>query len=313
MTSEAGKICAICGKCCEGAARIKDSKGRYYHDRCYLTAQRAHWRREQELSEASSIASAVGISEAAARSGEFDSALEGNETMMAHLLAETNREVVIPVRPETKAAAEHGCPDCGTYAHPKAVFCTKCGANLKTGEHLATAVLGDKRKRRLLRRFDPMWRIFDQVAQRLAPGVIVVFALLFISSLLSPDAMLKIFFAAVVAVCLVGHLSMTYLASRESTSTGIAVFLVPLYSLWYFINSASRARRCGIWTSVIGVVLLGVSFGFATAREQLWGDEWSQLHQPANEDVVAESDGSADEDTPEVVNEALATNGAKKR
>lgn len=316
MTEAEGKTCALCGKDTTDMPRIKDAQGRYYHDRCYVAAQRARWRRDEAVSEASSAADAA----TAASHGEFDAAQEGNETMMSFLLHESRRRIRMPVKPETAEAAESGCPECGTYAAPTALFCTRCGANLRTGEQLRTEVRMSRRKRRLLRRFDPLWKHFDMVARQLAPGVAIVFGLLFLTSLLAPDPMLKIFFAAVVAVLAVGHLCMTALGLRERLSTGLAVLLVPFYSAVFFLESASSARRPVMWTAVLGVSLLGASFGLSVASERLWSEQRADLATPVqaerpgetNSTRSADSRNDRDDDTdaaPEVANDALATNG----
>jgi hypothetical protein len=310
MTDESVKICALCGTSCDDAPRIKDSTGRYYHDRCYMTAQRARWRRDQEVAGASSAADAAAAAQAGR--GEFDSAQDGNDTMMSFVLDESHRKIEREVIPETTAAAEHGCRECGTFLHPAAVVCTRCGADVRTGEHLQTEIKFSRRKRRLLRRFDPLWRIFDQVTRQLAPGAAIVFALLFISSLIAPEPMLKIFLAFVIAVLAVLHLCLVGLASRESIGTGAAVLLIPLYSVLYFLDSPSKARRAAIWSSMIGIVLLGASFGFSSARDRLWSERRAELNASAPDHADDERDrgprsASDTAPNPPYMNDALAT------
>lgn len=260
MGTDAHKVCVICGECCDGHPRFKDRSGRYFHQQCYEKAQRAQWRRQEEISASASAASAVDMP------SEFRSASEGNEAIMAHLMTEAGRSTMHMATPETAAAAEHGCPYCGTYAAPEAVICTRCGRHLHEGGHVDTKVQHAQRGRR--ERINPAWRTFDDLAKYFLIGLSVVFLGLFTGSFFRPDIYLVLFVSLMVAVFVLWQLCAMMLGFAQNVKTGLLVSLVPFYSVLFLVDKLNHTMRMGLWATAVGVMLLVACGGYV-----LWDEE----------------------------------------
>jgi len=248
MSTDANKVCMICGESCDGQPRFKDHSGRYYHEQCYAKAQRQQWRRQQEISESASAASAVEMP------SEFRSAAEGNEEIMSHLMTEAGRSTMHMATPETAAAAESGCPYCGTYAAPGAVICTRCGRHLGEGSQVATRVQRARDSRR--ERIDPAWRTFDHLAQCFMVGLSVVFIGLFAGAFVRPDIFLVVLLSLVVGALVLWQLCAVMLGFNLNVKTGLLVALVPFYSMLFLLDKMNHTMRMGAWTTAIGLSLL---------------------------------------------------------
>lgn len=129
MPADSQKICVACNKSCDGQPRIKDPKGRYFHQQCYEEVKRAHKQkqREQERAAADAFnAPPVGTSADA-----------GDDDIMSMLLDDA---AASPSAPPVIPRGGGTCPSCGQAMSAGAVICMNCGFNAQSGHAVHTNV-----------------------------------------------------------------------------------------------------------------------------------------------------------------------------
>lgn len=113
------KYCVICGKDCDGQPRMKDVKGRYYHDKCLV--------REQDEKSTTNQQAII-----------EDEPLSLQETAVeldpTSLMNEITNEVM------AGAGSQSKCDSCGFPMSAGSVVCMKCGFDSQSG----FALEGDK-------------------------------------------------------------------------------------------------------------------------------------------------------------------------
>ncbi len=109
------KICRICGWDCSACERVRDSHGNYYCKPCH----------EEALARkgAASSGSLAGLSWAPDIEDAADDDLPAND-------------------PTRLVVATKLCPECGYALTAKAILCTACGLDFRTGDHKEAELIG---------------------------------------------------------------------------------------------------------------------------------------------------------------------------
>ena len=132
----AEKICAICGKDCSTAPRIKDSKGRYAHSACVEKLQTRKARKPQQDPGGGEPRRPKAAAEPITAGLDLTSGLDADYG---------------DIDPETGQAVPNLCPSCGRPVARDAMICTHCGTNLQSGRKMKTKVETDSGEEKRVR------------------------------------------------------------------------------------------------------------------------------------------------------------------
>lgn len=138
MPADSRKICVACNKSCDGQARIKDPKGRYFHSECYEKVKRAHKNRQREQEKAAAEAFSAPPASSTSDAGDDD---------IMSLLLDDAAPSAPPVIAGGVGSASSTCPSCSHALAPGSVICINCGFNAQSGHAVHTAVAAAARPR----------------------------------------------------------------------------------------------------------------------------------------------------------------------
>ena len=231
------KTCVFCGGDCSQEQRIRDGKGRYFHEDCYAWVRKRG--RHLARRNGTSLKASAKVLEEVIASPEDTAESDSEESAIFGM-------------------APQGCPRCGKPVPLTGVICTQCGYNLRTRQKLATAwrrpvLEGETDRHRLLRLVtDP---------GNIGLAILGVFIVMFISAMISQPMGAAYVRLTIIYGCLVA-LGLVVSAFRSGIADGLLTLLLPFYALYYLVARCPHVHvrvHSLVWViTAIGAMVLWI-------------------------------------------------------